>query len=365
MIHSFFCMKRNFMRLHGGNIYDWNSGVLDFSANLNLLGMPRAVKDAIASHTQCYEAYPDTDARALCDALAKRYGTDPGRIVPGNGAADILYRLAFAFQPKKALITAPTFSEYERALRLTGTETDFHILCATDNFATDARLEEKIAGSQYDMVFIANPGNPVGNLTDADRMRRLAEVCAAAGSRLIVDECFLDFVEDREAYSILPYLQRERDGAGCIIVLKSFTKLYAMAGVRLGFCLCAKAEDAAALKDVGQPWSVSAVAQIAGLAALAVKGRIEKTLPPVRQGRRFLCDVLRTCGAHVYLPEQTGPNYIFFAADAGLDKHLAAEGILIRNCSNYRGLGEGYFRIAVRTEEENRRFANTLARVRV
>lgn len=338
-------MNRN---SHGGDIYTrpvrW-----DFSANLNPLGMPASVKRAIVENIDKYEHYPDTHCTALRRALAARERVAEERIVCGNGAADLIYRAVQAIKPRRALVIAPTFSEYERALLSVDCDVEHYFTRESDSFGVREDILDRILG--IDMMFVCNPNNPVGNVMDGDLLNRIIKQCTAVGAVLVIDECFMDFVEG--GGGVGPKLEER------VMVLKAFTKIYAMAGLRLGYLLCGSAALARKIQSRGQCWSVSVPAQIAGIAALGEQEYVSKTAPLIAKERAYLSGCLKNCGFKVYPSEA---NFILFCCPLPLDELLLNENIAIRNCSNYMGLGAGYFRIAVRTHEENRVLVKAIER---
>ena len=170
---------------------------------------------------------------------------------------------------------------------------------------------------------------------------------------LILDECFLDFVEDKEAYTMTGLLEEYPN----MLILKAFTKLYAMAGVRLGYGLCGDKAFIEKMRESVQPWNVSTPAQYAGIAALDEKEYVNKSLTEIRLERDRLRKAVEDIGFTVY---QSAANYIFFRGQKDLWEKCLAEGVLLRDCSNYRGLEKGYYRAAVRLKEENDRLIEVL-----
>ncbi len=347
--------------IHGGDIYthrDLKPGqkLLDFSANLNPLGMPESVKQAAISAISASEAYPDPLCRELREAISKEEGIPAGQIVCGNGAADLLYRLVWAVKPEKGLVLAPTFAEYELALQNAGAETEIFPLSPEKGFAPDEAVLDAVKPG-VSILFFCNPNNPTGITAGREYLCRLAEKCREAGALLVIDECFLSFVEKGAEKSMIPALSRFEN----LLILKAFTKLYAMAGLRLGFLLCGSEKLAGEIAASGQAWSVSTPAQAAGIAALSERDYALKTRGYVRENRAFLHKTLEEAGAQVFPSEA---NYLFFRwRDGHLPEELLKHGILIRSCKNYHSLDETYYRIAVRTAEENRAFAAALRQI--
>lgn len=341
--------------VHGGNIYKYDHKVYDFSANLNPLGMPPAVKQAIIDNIDSYESYPDPFNRELTSAISRFHSVRKAQICCGNGAADIIFRIALALKPKKGLLISPTFSEYEEALRTAGCAVEHYFLKKEDDFTADLRMIEAVQ-KDHDVVFLCNPNNPTGIPVEKELVLKLAEGCRQQGAILVIDECFADFMEEEERYSVLSEIEHLPQ----VIILKAFTKIYAMAGLRLGYCICGDEEIGEKIRGTLQPWAVSTAASKAGCAAMGLSGFVEKTKQYIKENREFLVKGLQEQGYEVY---NTKVNYIFFRSEIALQKPLQAFDILIRSCSNYPSLDEHYYRIAVRTREENQYFLERLAQV--
>ena len=332
------------MRTHGGNIYR-HAGMLDFSANISPLGMPEPVRRAIRESAADCIRYPDPDCTALTAAIAGFEACAPTQIVCGNGAADLIFRIVSAFRPRRALVCAPTFSEYAHALMQYGSSITEYLLDPARDFRPDDSILSAVT-DETDMVFLCTPNNPTGQLIDPALLRKISEICAERKIPLVCDECFLRFCADAAAYSLRPYLQ------GYCIILHAFTKLFAMPGLRLGYALCGSPETAETLRNTGQFWSVSVPAQAAGIAALQCTEHISKTVQFIAQERAFLADGLRASGIRVF---ESSANFLLLTAPADFKKQMAQRGIMVRTCADFHGLSVTYFRIAVRTHEENER----------
>lgn len=341
-------------RIHGGDwaAYALEHGALplDFSASLSPLGMPERVYQAAVEAMRDAERYPDPNCRRLRMALSERHGVNPAQIVCGAGAADLIDRLARLLQPKRALIPAPTFSEYERSLRSVGCKVERFPLTA--DFHLPAAFPDAIT-PETDAVFLCNPNNPTGLLTEPALLRQ----CAERGAALIVDECFLDLTEDPGRYSLVSSLRDHPN----LIILRAFTKTFAMAGLRLGYALCGSAETAQALQDIGQPWPVSVPAEAAGIAALQEQDYENEVRAFLRAERGRMFRALSGMGFRV-LPGEA--NYLLFcSADTDLAKKLRRKGILLRDCRDFPGLCPGWYRTAIRKPEENDQLLQALREV--
>jgi len=330
---------------HGGDIYR-NDVRLDFSANVNPLGTPPEVIRAVAASAQRLAVYPDPYCGRLRQKLAALHGARAEEIVCGNGAAELIFQFAAALRPKTALLPVPSFSEYEAALTAAGSDVRFYPLRREDGFAVTEGLLREIT-PDTGALLLCTPNNPTGRSVPPALMERILARCRETGTWLMLDECFLDLTDTETARSIIPLLLP----GDHMLVLRAFTKLYGMAGVRLGYAVCRDAAFLEALCRTVQPWNVSAPAQAAGEAALDCGEFVGETLRLIAQEKAYLLRELRALGIDV-LPGDA--NFLMLTGVPGLCERLLTERqILLRSCANYRGLGPGDCRIAVRTHAEN------------
>ena len=339
---------------HGGDIYS-REVRLDFSANLNPLGIPDSVRLAAANAD--FTHYPDPYCTALREKLSQYEGVPENRIVCGNGAADLIYRLVRAASPKRALLVSPTFSEYEKALAELNCEIVLHALSEENGFALTEDYLGKIT-PETDMLFLCSPNNPVGNVIPSDLLERIISKCNETGTMAVIDECFLDFADTKFSYSAKSIMSEN------IVIVKAFTKSCCMAGLRLGYGLFGSERLAADVLSCGQPWSVSSPAQAAGIAAaetVFATDFMEITRQLVAQERQYLSECLAEFGFKVY---PSAANYILFKGYPLLSEKLLERKIAIRRCDDYHGLGEEYFRIAVRTHEENEQLIKAIKAIK-
>ncbi len=330
---------------HGGEIYD-KKIYLDFSVNTNPLGLPEGVKKALVSRTDNFALYPDNRCGGLVNAIGEYEKVDRDFIICGNGASDLIFRLCYALKPKRAMVTAPAFSEYEKALREAGSKVEYCYLEEGEEFCVTGRLACRL-DKQLEVLFLCNPGNPVGNLIPDGELEKIMEQCIRYDIFLVMDECFMDFTENAEAHSLKKFLT----GNDRIFLLKAFTKQYAMAGLRLGYGICGNRRLLERMRDTGPSWNVSVPAQIAGIEALKEDTYRLKTRELIRQEREYLYHGLKGLGLKVFKP---AANYIFFKSRDTLYDALLARGILIRQCGNYPQLNKEFYRIAVKKHEENK-----------
>ena len=355
------------MVTHGGDIQSfveqYGFSPLDFSSNVSPLGVPERVVNAVREAADKTDAYPDRYCRRLRKALAEKERVPAERIVCGNGAADLIWRVVLALKPKKALLCAPCFGEYEAALRTAGAEIDTVPL--TDAFRLPDTFFEAVT-ADTDLVMLSQPNNPSGVPLSPETVRKLLERCRETKTVLMLDECFTGFMDDPEAASAKRYLT-EYDG---LLVLNAFTKLYGMAGLRLGWLLCGSEDPAKRVAETGQAWSVSGVAQEAGVAALADTDYVARVRELVMRERARMYRALREMGLQV---AEGAANFLLFRCalsenelsrgDMSLKEALRERGILIRSCGDFKGLDDAWYRVAVRTEEENMRLLAAIKEV--
>ena len=334
--------------VHGGDTYGLGE-VLDFSASLNPLGMPAQVVRAVQSNAAAFDVYPDPLARDLTARLSEREDVPAQRIVATAGATDAFTRIALAFKPHTALVCSPCYAGYEQALSLAGTRIMRHALLMRENFDVSERILDEIR-PEVDFVFLCTPNNPTGRVLPRALLCDIINKAERWGTFVVLDECFVEFTREHSAVSLL-----ERHPK--LLVVKAFTKTYAMAGLRLGYALCGSDEAAQRLQAVGAPWSVSAPAQVAGLAALDVPGYLDLTRDYVDEERLYLEHALRALRMLV-VPSEA--NFILFEASADLGEALRRRGIIVRSCGNFPGLDGTWYRIAVRTHAENERLVQAL-----
>ena len=347
------------MSTHGGNIRELailsgkpEDELLDFSANINPLGPPEWLRPLLAANVSALAHYPDPDCTALIEAAAHRYGAAKDEVIAGNGSAEILSILPRVMGKRRAVIPVPSYCDYANSAALAGLEVVRVQLDAETGFRLDFdALEAVLLGNEA--VYIGRPNNPTGHVCDASALRLLA--ARQPETIFVVDEAFGDFVENFDSLT--------RDRPANAVVLLSLTKAFAIPGLRLG---CALADAALAARVRGQmpPWSVNTLAQAVGVAAMQDSDYLSRTRSYVSAQRAALMGTLSSIPCLRVYP---GEADFLLIQSASLDAptlagRLLQEGIAIRVCTNFDGLDEGFFRMAVRTDSENARLCEALRR---
>ncbi len=332
--------------------------LLDFSASINPLGPAPGVRAAVAASFDLIGHYPETGSPELCRALAVFHALSASMIAVANGSTELIHLLPrlTGKSAGRALLIAPTFSEYAHALELAGWSLGYLCLSPENGFILDCAQVAKELAKGYDLLFFCNPGNPTGRLYPVAEVAALYGICRQAGCFFVLDEAFIDFAEENSAKRLLA----ESDDW---LILRSMTKFFGFPGLRLGYAFASSAVTAR-LQRLLPPWSVGVLAQAAALAALADHEHGRRTREFVTTERQRLLDRLGRiadlrvfAGAANYLLLQIGSGM----TAAALQEKLLLERILIRNCSNFAGLDERFFRVAVRSEAENDKLLAALA----
>ncbi len=340
---------------HGGNRYQASlragcapEEILDFSASINPFGPPIDVGTLLLREPALLTDYPDPEAWELRHALAKRHGIDPDWILPGNGAAELLTWMArdFSRQGGAVSLIDPAFADYERAL---------------NSFAVPI-LRQPMTIPEFDLpdlpggigLILNNPHNPSGKLFARKRLESVLEDY----DLVLVDEAFLDFVSgEAEAESFIPLVAQYPN----LVVLRSLTKFYSLAGIRLGYAV-AHPDRLAQWQAWRDPWAVNALAQRLGTLVLAEDNFRVKTLGWLQEERAFLSTAIANIEGLTPFPSAV--NFLLVHSDFSIhsiqEKLLEKSHILIRHCGSFELLGDAYFRISIRTRAHNLQLIDAL-----
>jgi threonine-phosphate decarboxylase len=341
---------------HGGNIYavkrKYKREIIDFSANINPLGLNKTLKKEFVKSYKRIFHYPDPEAKDLIRQISKYWKIDEENILLGNGSTELIYLIIQTFKPRKTLIPAPTFSEYERAAKSIKSKIRFLNLEGKNAFALSMTNRDNA-----DIFFISNPNNPTGNLLlKNQRLENLA------GKLTVIDEAFMDFLPEEKKHTFIWRAIKDKR----IIVLRSFTKFFALPGLRAGY-LVAPRDLIERLKEVQPPWNVNSIAQFLARVMLNDKSYIKKTREFIHREKEFLFNELAKIKGLMPYPSVT--NFLLLKIvnreinSSALRKRLIPRGILIRDGSDFRNLNDKYIRVAVRSHRENIKLISALKEI--
>ena len=381
--------------IHGGDIYS-RPVRLDFSVNGNPLGMPAEARLSLLAAIDHVGEYPDAAAGELTETVSHMLSVQNGREIPkeyllfGNGASELFLAIVHALKPKNIVIPVPSFYGYEYAAKAADSHIKYAYLSEETAFCPGKELLQAMT-ADTDLLFLANPNNPTGQLLGREYLRELLEHCRQQGIIVVLDECFIEFCEsDREQpRSLLGKIDQYEN----LLLVRAFTKSFAMPGVRLGYLVCSNEGLREKIRRQLPEWNLSVFAQRAGIVcAEQAEQYLQDTVEYVKTGRAYLREGLEALGIRVvsgeaeqylqdtveyvkteraYLREglealgirvvSGEADFLLLYTTQPIYDRLLAKGILIRNCENFRGLGEGYYRIAVKKQEENEVLLRELA----
>jgi len=352
--------------VHGGEVWEAankmglrKEEILDFSSSVNPLGPSKKALEAINANMGCIPSYPDSNSTELREAIATHFrGICKDNVIAGNGSTELIYLFVETFMKKGdvALIPAPTFGEYERAVRRIG-EKPKHVKPNPNFRFSPSVFARDLSGAK--IVFFCNPNNPTSVLTPPENLTAIVESALEENVFVFLDEDFLEFIDEEKHLSLIGKTKRYPN----LFVLRSFTKIFGLTGLRIGYGIASE-EIVNILLNAKIPWNVNCLAQAAAIAALGDEEHLKKTLELIKHEKAFLMRELMQIKVFKVFPADA--NFIFVDirqsgyTAAQLKEKMLRDGVLIRDCSSFRGLDEYYIRIAVKTREENEKLLETL-----
>jgi len=354
--------------VHGGNIWKvaekYNVDarkILDFSSNLSPLGPSKKVIKAIHENLWKIPYYPDPECTELRRAISNYVGGEvkTENILVGNGSTELIYLFCETFINKNdlALIPTPTWGEYENAVKKVGGK-PVYLGCGIDFKMDKGKFLQKI-NSKVKAIFLCNPNNPTGILMPKDDVLKILEKAASENVLAFVDEAFVEFLDEERSYSMAKEVKNYQN----LFVLRSLTKAFGLAGLRVGYGIAC--EDMIKVLSKGKmPWNVNCLAQVAAISAIEDHEHLTAVRKLINEERKFLLSELSKIRGLKVFP--TDANFIlmdirqFGLTAAQLKDKMLSHGILVRDCSSFRGLDEYYVRVSIRTRQENEKLLANL-----
>ena len=347
---------------HGGDIYR-NNVKLDMSVNVNPVKRPEAVDKAMLRGLEKADCYPDIIYEALRNDLANTEGLQPENVIVGNGASELITAVIRAFRGHKVAMTAPSFTGYEAAADSAEVEKVFIELKPEDDFDISVVKEGLNKLSSGDLLILTDPNNPNGRLIEKSELESILKETEERGIYVLLDECFISLTREGVKAGGREFL---RKGQKKLMVIDAITKSFAVPGIRLGFLFTIEMSLAKKIEVLLPEWNVSSVAEETGRAALKEKDYLEESALFISEERERVIEKIEdiACKTGVKIRIfKSDVNFVLLKCHINLYKKMLDEGILIRDCSEYHGLGEGYFRIAIRSKEKNDIFLKTFESV--
>ncbi|MDH5375764.1 MAG: threonine-phosphate decarboxylase CobD [Candidatus Bathyarchaeota archaeon] len=353
---------------HGGNIWEISekfkiplNQVIDFSVPINPLGVPKKVLQSIRQHLSLIKNYPDPNHEWLLETLSNYLGVKSNNIIVGNGSTELIYLFAEVFVESgyEAVIPIPTFGEYKMATMRVGGRPLFLRCNPAKNFRLNFEKLEKAISKKTRIIFFCNPNSPTGILYEKDDVLRIIRLAAEKNVLVFLDEDYVDFVDDNKRYSMAEYVTRYDN----LFVLRSLTKFFGLAGLRIGFGI-GSPDVVRTLKKAKMPWSVNSLAMFAAMEAVKDDDFIKKSRLLISRSKRHMQEMLQEIPWLKVYPSET--NFFLLEITEGdltssqLKEGLASKGLLIRDCSDFDGLNNRFFRVSVNKPEENKKLIEHL-----
>jgi len=351
--------------VHGGDIWGWSrhlhmpvDDILDLSASLNPLGPPPGLDQAVAQAMSGVCHYPDRLAYAFRQALADTMKVSASCLLPGNGSTALIRMIARALDLKNIVLLAPAFGEMARSMAIAGRHFHYLLTREQDGFVPTPHDLEKLWEMDPSAVVFSNPTTPAGTLIPREILDHIIQQAIRHRTWVVVDEAFIDFAdEDARSWACEAIKKHKR-----LLVLRSLTKFYCIAGLRLGYAL-ADADTLSDFAPLGQPWSVNTLAQAAGVFCLGQDDYALKTRESINRWREQQATSLRELGLN---PMPSAANYLLcrLPGDGPTAAQVAAstaqQGVLVRPAASFVGCGEHHLRVAVTTSQEQERLMSAL-----
>ncbi len=347
--------------IHGGDIYQYSDQLIDYSSNINPLGIPDSAKNVFTGDWEHLLRYPDINYSSLRSKIAREHQLKEDQVIVGNGAAEIIFLMGRLFDGKKVLIPMPTFGEYQEAVELGGGQVEIVFRDLKNDFALP--VSEIVAKlNDVDGLILCHPNNPTGRVVNQDDLFKIIEKTKQLDKFLILDEAFIDFVPDSEGLSGIRWLKEHPS----MLIIRAFTKFFAMPGLRLGYGL-GSPELIETLRGMQIPWSVNSLAAEIGEKVLDDKDYIQRSREWIATERDFLGKALLKLPNIEVCPTDT--NFILCkivkeALSVGvLKERMIKEGILIRDASSFNGLDQSYFRVAIKDRKNNEKLCEAFGKM--
>ena len=336
--------------------------ITSFSANVNPLGISQKLKEELSTHIDCITTYPDREYCNLRKCMANYVGTEPENIIVGNGSTELISLFIQIEHPRKALILGPTYSEYEREVALGGGTTLYYPLKEENSFRLDTDHFTSKLDDSLDLLILCNPNNPTSSCISIDDMRKILDVCKEHDIFVMVDETYIEFVDDVAHTSAVPLTAYYNN----IIILRGTSKFFAAPGLRLGYAITGNEDLLRNMNQRKNPWTINSLAVIAGELMFQDKDYIAATRDLVLSERQRMYELFQA--SERFRPYKPTANFMLLRimdddlTSQDLFDRAIREGMMIRDCSTFPFLNDKFIRFCFMKPEDNDRLAECLLR---
>ena len=334
--------------------------IVNFAGNVNPLGLPASVKEAVATHADLFSSYPDREYLSLRNVLSNYCDVPADYILPGNGSSELIALLIEARAPKHTLILGPTYSEYSRELTFSGSTQDYYHLQETSDFRPDLEDLFHTLSDGYDFLIICNPNNPTSSAIFRDELKELLAFCKRKNIFVMIDETYVEFAPDISAITAVPLTKQFSN----LMVLRGVSKFYAAPGMRFGYGITGNSEFLKTMREKQIPWSLNSLGAFAGEMLFQDHDYYQQTRNLILSERQKMYETIKKLPTFKIYPAYANFLLVKILKDGvtsfDVFERCIQKGLMIRDCSSFQCLEGEYVRFCIQMPEENQRLLDLL-----
>lgn len=334
--------------------------IVNFAGNVNPLGLPASVKEAVATHADLFSSYPDREYLSLRNVLSNYCDVPADYILPGNGSSELIALLIEARAPKHTLILGPTYSEYSRELTFSGSTQDYYNLQETSDFRPDLDDLFHTLSDGYDFLIICNPNNPTSSAIFRDELKELLAFCKRKNIFVMIDETYVEFAPDISAITAVPLTKQFSN----LMVLRGVSKFYAAPGMRFGYGITGNSEFLKTMREKQIPWSLNSLGAFAGEMLFQDHDYYQQTRNLILSERQKMYETIKKLPTFKIYPAYANFLLVKILKDGitsfDVFERCIQKGLMIRDCSSFQCLEGEYVRFCIQMPEENQRLLDLL-----
>ena len=334
--------------------------IVNFAGNVNPLGLPASVKEAVATHADLFSSYPDREYLSLRNVLSNYCDVPADYILPGNGSSELIALLIEARAPKHTLILGPTYSEYSRELTFSGSTQDYYHLQETSDFRPDLEDLFHTLSDGYDFLIICNPNNPTSSAIFRDELKELLAFCKRKNIFVMIDETYVEFAPDISAITAVPLTKQFSN----LMVLRGVSKFYAAPGMRFGYGITGNSEFLKTMREKQIPWSLNSLGAFAGEMLFQDHDYYQQTRNLILSERQKMYETIKKLPTFKIDPAYANFLLVKILKDGvtsfDVFERCIQKGLMIRDCSSFQCLEGEYVRFCIQMPEENQRLLDLL-----